>query len=97
MDTQIKQPQSLKQYIKWLEQAVEKGHLYDTEEYAKIKKELFQAKKLRTLIQTREKAAYGFGYQFDPLPSPPSDSDTTSGTDDGVRSEGEQPTESGES
>ena len=91
------QPQSLNQYIKWLNQAVEKGHLYDSEEYAKIKKELYQAKKLRQLVQARNKSAYGFGYKFEPLPSPSSDSDATSGADDGVRSESEQPTESGES
>ena len=91
------QPQSLKQYIKWLKNAVEKGHLYDTEEYAKIKKELYQAKKLRQLVQAREKASYGFGYTFDPLPSPTDLSDATSGTDDGVRSESEQPSEPGES
>jgi len=96
MKPQTNQPQSLNQYIKWLKQAVDKSHLYDTEEYAKIKKELFQAKKLRTLIQAREKAAYGFGYTFDPIPSQTDLSDTTSGTDDGVRSESEQPVESGE-
>lgn len=97
MDTQTKQPKSLNQYIKWLNQAVEKGHLYDTEEYAKIKKELYQAKKLRQLVQARNKSAYGFGYKFEPLSSPSSDGDTRGGEDDGVRSEGEQPTESGES
>jgi hypothetical protein len=90
------QPQSLKQYIKWLEQAVDKGHLYDTEEYARIKKELYQAKKLRQLVQAREKAAYGFGYKFESLPRPTDLSDTRSGEDDGVRSESEQPSESGE-
>ena len=96
--TQITEsPQSLQQYIKWLQNAVEKSHLYDNEEYAKIKKELYQAKKLRTLIQSRRKSAYGFGYKFEPLASPPSVSDASSGTDDGVHSEGEQPTEPGQS
>lgn len=90
-------PQNLKQYIRWLQNAVNKGHLYDNEEYARIKKELYQAKKLRQLVQTRQKSAYGFGYQFEELPSPISVSDTRSGEDDGVRSEGEQPIESGES
>ena len=91
------QPQSLNQYIKWLQQAVDKGHLYDTEEYAKIKKELYQAKQLRKLVQAREKSAYGFGYQFESLPSSIDLGDTRGGTDDGVRSESEQPSESGES
>ena len=35
MDTQTNQPQNLKQYIKWLKKAVDQGHLYDAEEYAK--------------------------------------------------------------
>jgi hypothetical protein len=90
------QPKSLKQYIKWLQQAIDNGHLYDSEEYAKLKKELYEAKRLRQLVQIREKAAYGFGYQFEPLPSPSSDSDSRGGEDDGVRGEGEQPTEPGQ-
>ena len=91
------EPQTLNQYIRWLKTAVDKGHLYDTDEYAKIKKELYQAKKLRQLVNERRKAAYGFGYKFEPLPSPPSDSDPRGGEDDGVRSEGEQPAEPGQS
>ena len=92
-----KEPQTLNQYIRWLKTAVEKGYLYDNEEYVKIKKELYQAKKLRQLIKEREKAAYGFGYEFKSLPSEISDSDATSGTDDGVCSESEQSTEPGQS
>jgi hypothetical protein len=90
-------PQNLKQYIRWLQNAVDKSHLYDNEEYAKIKKELYQAKKLRQLVQTRNKSAYGFGYKFEELPRPTNISDSRSGEDDGVCSESEQPIESGES
>ena len=94
---QNNQPQSLKQYIKWLQQAVDKGHLYDSEEYARIKKELYQAKRLRNLVQAKQKALYGFGYIYEPVTSSPDFSDSRSGEDDGVRSESEQPSESGES
>ena len=97
MDTQTKQPQSLKQYIKWLTQALERGDLYDSEEYAKIKKELYQAKQLRKLVNAREKSTYGFGYIDDRFTSKTDLSDSRSGEDDGVRSEGIEPEQPGES
>ena len=97
MDTQTNQPKSLKQYIKWLKQAVEKGHLYDAEEYAKIKKELYQAKQLRKLVQAQERSLYGFGYIDDRFTSKTDLSDPRSGEDDGVRSESQQSEQPGES
>jgi len=99
MDTQTNNnsPSSLKQYIKWLTQAVEKGHLYDNEEYAKIKKELYQAKQLRKLVNAREKSTYGFGYIDDRFTSKTDLSDSRSGEDDGVRSESIEPEQPGES
>ena len=96
MATQTNQPQSLKQYIKWLRQAVEKGHLYDSEEYAKIKKELYQAQQLRKLVHARERSLYGFGYINEPVTSQVDLSDSRSGEDDGVRSESIEPQQSGE-
>ena len=96
MATQTNQPQSLKQYIKWLRQAVEKGHLYDSEEYAKIKKELYQAEQLRKLVHARERSLYGFGYINEPVTSQVDLSDSRSGEDDGVRSESIEPEQSGE-
>ena len=97
MDTQTKQPKSLKQYIKWLTQALEKSHLYDAEEYAKIKKELYQARQLRKLVHARERSLYGFGYIDEPVTSSPDISDSRSGEDDGVRSESIEPEQPGES
>ena len=96
MATQTNQPQSLKQYIKWLRQAVDKGHLYDSEEYAKIKKELYQAQQLRKLVQAKERSHYGFGYINEPVTSQVDLSDSRSGEDDGVRSESIEPQQSGE-
>ena len=97
MDTQTNQPQSLKQYIKWLKNAVKQGHLYDAEEYAKIKKELYQAKQLRKLVQAQERSLYGFGYIDDRFTSKTDLSDPRSGEDDGVRSESQQSEQPGES
>ena len=97
MDTQTKQPQSIKQYIKWLTQAVENGHLYDDEEYAKIKRELYQAKQLRKLVHARERSLYGFGYIDDRFTSKTDLSDSRSGEDNGVRSESIEPEQPGES
>jgi hypothetical protein len=94
-------PTSLNQYIKWLRNAVDKGHLYDSEEYYRIKKELHEALKVRTQLNQLEKAQRGFGYTYDQSifeqPSETDLSDSTSGADDGVYSESEQPSESGES
>jgi len=96
MATQTNQPQNLKQYIKWLRNAVKQGHLYDAEEYAKIKKELYQAQKLRTLVQAQDKSLYGFGYVDDRFTSKTDLSDSRSGEDDGVRSESIEPEQPGE-
>ena len=96
MATQTEAPQNLKQYIKWLRNAVKQGHLYDAEEYAKIKKELYQAQKLRTLVQAQDKSLYGFGYVDDRFTSKTDLSDSRSGEDDGVRSESIEPEQPGE-
>ena len=97
MDTQTNNPRSLKQYIKWLTQAVERGDLYDAEEYAKIKKELYQAKQLRKLVHAKERSLYGFGYVDDRFTSKTDLSDSRSGEDNGVRGESEQSEQPGES
>lgn len=91
------QPQNLKQYIKWLKKAVDKEYLYDDKEYAKIKKELYQAKQLRKLVHARERSLYGFGYIDDSFTSKIDLSDSRSGEDDGVRSESIEPEQPGES
>ncbi len=96
----VNQPKTLEQYIKWLKTALKKDYLYDHEEYIKIRKELYQAKKLKTLLSTEEKSHKGFGYTYEPFKQMQSQfdlSDSSSGTDDGVRSESEQPEQSGES
>ena len=59
---QTMQPQLLKKYIKLLNDKLERGDWYDDEEYIKSKKELYQAKQLRKLLNIREKSIYGFGY-----------------------------------
>jgi hypothetical protein len=61
-------PKTLPEYIKWLKKAESKPHLYDNDEYVRIKKELYQAKKLKRLLQEEEKAYVGFGYQKKPMP-----------------------------
>ena len=75
---------------------------YSPEQYVEILKRRNEIKKLRKNLQEYERATRGFGYTFDPKifeepVSEISDSDATGGTDDGVRSEGEQPEQSGES
>ena len=62
------EPQTLPEYIKWLKKAESKPHLYDNDEYIRIKKELYQAKKLKRLLQEEEKSYTGFGYQKKPMP-----------------------------
>ncbi len=98
---QTNTPKSLNQYIKWLRNAVDKGHLYDSEEYYRIKKELHEAVKVRTQINQLEKSQRGFGYTYDQSifeqPSETDLSDSRSGEDDGVYSESEQPEQPGES
>ena len=63
------EPQTLPEYIKWLKKAERKPHLYDNDEYIRIKKELYQAKKLRQILKEEEKSYTGFGYQRKPMPA----------------------------
>ena len=97
---QANTPTSLNQYIKWLRNAVDKGHLYDSSEYYKIKKELYEAVEVRNKLKHLEKSQRGFGYTYDQSifeqPSETDLGDTTCGTDDGVYCEGEQPEQPGE-
>ena len=74
---------------------------YSYDQYVEILKRRHEIKKLRKNLQDYERATRGFGYTFDPTifeepVSEISDSDTSGGTDDGVRSEGEQPEQPGE-
>ena len=86
---------------KALTAALEKPHLYDSEEYAKLRKQAYQLRKLRQKLINDQKAYRGFGYTYEPINyesvSKICDGDPTSGTDDGVHCESEQPSESGES
>lgn len=61
-------PQTLPQYIGWLKNAYKKPWLYDTDEYVRIKKELYQAKKLKKILEDEDKSLRGFGYQRKPVP-----------------------------
>ena len=63
------EPQTLPEYIKWLKRAESKPHLYENDEYIRIKKELYQAKKLKQILQQEEKSYMGFGYQRKPMPA----------------------------
>jgi hypothetical protein len=92
---------SLKRATQMLTKALEDPR-YSPEQYVEILKRRNEIKKLRKNLQEYERATRGFGYTFDPKifeepVSEISDSDTSGGTDDGVRSEGEQPEQSGES
>ena len=60
-------PNTLPKYIKWLKKAVSKPYLYTYEEYAKIKKELYEANKLKKLLREQERSSQGFGYKKKPL------------------------------
>jgi len=97
---QTNTPTSLNQYIKWLRNAVDKGHLYNSDEYYKIKKELYEAVKVRDQLSKLEKTQRGFGYNYDQSifqqSSETDFSDSRSGEDDGLRSESEQPEQPGE-
>jgi len=88
-------PSSINQYIKWLRNAVSKPHLYDEDEFVRIKKELYQAEQVRSTLKNLEKSQQGFGYDAT-IPSKTDISDSRSGEDDGVRSESEQPEQPGE-
>lgn len=79
---------------------------YSYDQYVEIIKRRHKIKQLRQQIVNDKKAYQGFGYTYDPIEdlkrideyaSTIDLSDARSGTDDGVHSEGEQPTESGES
>lgn len=75
---------------------------YSTDQHVEILKRRHELKKLRKNLYDYERATRGFGYTIDPTIfeqpiSEAGDSDTTSGTDDGVCSESEQPEQSGES
>ena len=61
------QPQDLNQYISWLKKTQDKPHLYDNDEWIRLKKELYQAKKLKKILQEEEKSFMGFGYQRKPM------------------------------
>ena len=58
------QPQLLKKYIKLLNDKLERGDWYDDEEYIKSKKELYQAKQLRKLLNIREKSIRNILYNL---------------------------------
>jgi hypothetical protein len=92
---------SLKRATQMLTKALDDPR-YSHEQYIEILKRRNEIKKLRKNLQAYERATKGFGYTFDhsifeePV-SEISNGDTSSGTHDGVRSEGEQPEQSGES
>ena len=88
-------PSSINQYIKWLRNAVSKPHLYDNDEFVKIKKELYQAEQVRSTLKNLEKSQQGFGYDAT-IPSEIGIGDSRSGEDDGVRSESIEPEQPGE-
>jgi hypothetical protein len=69
--------------------------LYTNEEIAYMKRALRSAKE--DLQRKREMMSKGFKNEATTWISQTSVSNATSGTDDGVRSEGEQPTEPGQS
>ena len=69
--------------------------LYTNEEILYMKRALRTAKK--DLEAKRERMSKGFKNEATTWISPSSSSDSRSGSDDGVRSEGEQPSESGQS
>lgn len=96
---------SLKKATRLLTKALEDPR-YSHEQYIEILKRRNEIKKLRKNLQDYERASRGFGYRIDPAifneiteepVSEVSDGDATSGTDDGVCSEGEQPEQPGES
>lgn len=74
---------------------------YTTQQQIEILKRRHEIKKLRKNLKDYERASRGFGYSIDPSIfkepiSEISDSDTPSGTDDGVCSESEQSEQPGE-
>ena len=96
---------SLKKATRLLTKALDDPR-YSHDQYVEILKRRHKIKQLRQQINNDRKAYQGFGYNYDPIESLQRTdeyastidlSDTRSGTDDGVRSESEQPTESGES
>ena len=96
---------SLKKATRLLTKALDDPR-YSYDQYVEILKRRHKIKELRQQIINDRKAYQGFGYTYDPIESLQRTDeyastidlgDATSGTDDGVRGEGEQPTESGES
>jgi hypothetical protein len=96
---------SLKKATRLLTKALEDPR-YSYDQYVEILKRRHKIKQLRQQIINDRKAYQGFGYTYDPIEalqrtdeyaSKIDLSDARSGTDDGVHSESEQPTESGES
>jgi hypothetical protein len=91
---------SLKRATKMLSKALEDPK-YSTDQYVEILKRRHEIKKLRQNLQNYERATRGFGYTIDPTifeqpVGETSDSDTESGRDDGIRSEGEQSEQPGQ-
>ena len=91
---------SLKRATKMLTKALD-NPVYTHDQYVEILKRRHEIKKLRKNLQDYERATRGFGYNIDPTifeqsVSEVSDSDSESGGDDGVCSEGEQPEQPGE-
>jgi hypothetical protein len=91
---------SLKRATKMLTKALEDPR-YNYDQYVEILKRRHQVKKLRKNLQDYERASRGFGYTVDPAIFEQSISevnniDSESGGDDGLRSESEQPIESGQ-
>ena len=99
MDMQIREnPMRLKTTIKAAKKAIELAEknpmLYTNEEIAYMKRALRSAKE--DLKRKREMMSKGFKNEATTWVSQTSVSNATSGTDDGVRSEGEQPEQPGE-
>jgi len=96
----FKRSATLKNLSKNIKRLLDNPIGLDDETYHKAKKQYRDIKKLRERIINDEKAYRGFGYNYAPIESEiTSDtdlSDPTSGTDNGVRSEGEQSPEPGE-
>lgn len=91
---------SLKRATQMLSKALDDPR-YSHEQYIEILKRRNEIKKLRKNLQNYERATKGFGYTFDPAifeqsVSQTDISDSESGGDDGLRSESEQPEQSGQ-
>lgn len=87
---------SYKTLTKQIKAALDKGHLYNDEEYKILKQRYATIQKLRRDLINYEKAQRGFGYNYESV-SEVGVGDTRSREDDGLRSESEQPEQPGES